>query len=229
MMEHEEEVLPGLPEALPQGERLLWQGAPDWRTLALHAFHIRAVMIYFVALALWKATGALADGESFVSAMTAAAWAVPPGLIAVGLIAGYARLVQKTTVYSITSRRVVMRYGMAIPKIVNIPFRIIGAANLRVLTKENAGDIPMELSGPDKIAYLHIWPHARPWRFTKPQPMLRAIPHADEIARLLALALKAEVRERTGREANDSTRPVASPQTGTAAPDPFRGGMVAAE
>ena len=48
--EHEFEAAPGLPERLPAGERILWQGAPDWRALALHAFHVRKLAIYFAAM-----------------------------------------------------------------------------------------------------------------------------------------------------------------------------------
>ena len=40
------EPLRGLPEPLPAGERILWQGAPDWRALAVDVFHVRAVWIY---------------------------------------------------------------------------------------------------------------------------------------------------------------------------------------
>ena len=32
--EHEFEAEPGLPEALPRGERLLWRGSPAWRVMA---------------------------------------------------------------------------------------------------------------------------------------------------------------------------------------------------
>ena len=30
-------------EQLPKGERVLWHGAPDWKALAMHVFHVRAV------------------------------------------------------------------------------------------------------------------------------------------------------------------------------------------
>ena len=39
--EHEFEAALGLPEPLPRGERLLWQGAPDWRVMAREAMHLR--------------------------------------------------------------------------------------------------------------------------------------------------------------------------------------------
>ena len=48
--EHEWEAAPGLPSALPKGERVVWQGAPDWKRLAIHAFHVRKVALYFALM-----------------------------------------------------------------------------------------------------------------------------------------------------------------------------------
>ena len=45
------EPVRGLPQLLPKGERMLWQGAPRWQDLAVHAFHARKVIWYFAALA----------------------------------------------------------------------------------------------------------------------------------------------------------------------------------
>ena len=55
------EPIPGLPEELPEGERILWRGGPDWKSLAMHVFHVRAVAIYFALILAWKVWGALAD------------------------------------------------------------------------------------------------------------------------------------------------------------------------
>jgi hypothetical protein len=41
---------------------------------------------------------------------------------------------------------------------------------------------------PDRIALLHLWPHARPWRVSRPEPMLRCVPDAAAVARLLTQA-----------------------------------------
>jgi hypothetical protein len=35
------EPVPGLPAELPAGETMIWQGRPQWRSLAVRAFHIR--------------------------------------------------------------------------------------------------------------------------------------------------------------------------------------------
>ena len=45
--EHEWEAAPGLPSTLPDGEAIVWQGTPDWKQLAVHAFHVRKIAIYF--------------------------------------------------------------------------------------------------------------------------------------------------------------------------------------
>ena len=48
--EHELEPQFGLPEPLPQGERILWQGSPDFAALARSAFHVRMLAVYFLVL-----------------------------------------------------------------------------------------------------------------------------------------------------------------------------------
>ena len=45
--EHEFEAAHGLPEPLPRGEHILWQGSPDWRTLAVQVMHVRTQAFYF--------------------------------------------------------------------------------------------------------------------------------------------------------------------------------------
>ena len=55
--EHEFEPEYGLPEPLPAGERVLWQGSPQWRVMARRTFHVRKLTLYFgVILAARAAT-----------------------------------------------------------------------------------------------------------------------------------------------------------------------------
>ena len=39
--EHEFEAALGLPEPLPAGETILWQGAPNWIAMAKHVFRLQ--------------------------------------------------------------------------------------------------------------------------------------------------------------------------------------------
>ena len=95
-----------------------------------------------------------------------------------------------TTVHTITNRRVVIRSGVAFQITFNLPFTVIREAGLRV-HRDGSGDIPLQLDGSAHIAYLHIWPNARPWRFTNVQPMLRNILEPKAVAELLAASLMA--------------------------------------
>ena len=54
---------------------------------------------------------------------------------------------------------------------------------------------PLTLTGPDKIAYLILWPHARPWCFSSPEPMLRAISEPQQVADALKTALAPFVKD----------------------------------
>ena len=190
--EHEFEPVRGLPEALPAGEKMLWQGSPDWRLLAVQGFHVRKLVIYFAAMvALRLAFMATGDAPATLGAMAvSAAWLLGLSAAAVGGLAAVAWLSARGTVYTITSQRVVMRIGIVLTLTFNIPFRRITGANLR-LDADGHGDVPLALNGADRIAYLHLWPHARPWHVARPEPMLRCLPQAADVARLLSAAWSA--------------------------------------
>jgi hypothetical protein len=187
--EHDFEPIRGLPGALPQGETLLWQGAPDWWTMAQQAFHIRAVGLYFAGMSAWRAWQGLSRGESPMAVVQNLVLTAPVALAGLAILAFLAWLNSRTTVYTITNRRVVMRFGAAIPKAINIPFTVIEAAALKTLAG-GAGDVALALKSPNKIAFLQLWPHARPWLFSSPQPTLRALAEAGSPAAILAKAIQ---------------------------------------
>lgn len=197
----------GLPGPLPAGERVLWQGRPQWRSLARRAFHVRKLAIYCGALALWRVVADLSEGVPVSTIATALMWLLLLALVAVGLPALLAWLYARSTVYTITDRRVVMRYGVALPMTLNIPFRIIGSAAAKVHA-DGTGDLPLALTGSDRIAYLHLWPLARPWRLARPEPMLRAVPDAERVATILARALGAAAGLREAPKTDATPRPL---------------------
>jgi len=188
--EHEFEAAHGLPEPLPANERLLWQGAPQEERLARDVFHWRKVALYFAILVAWRMAVVLHDGGTFAAALLAAAWLVPMAMFALGILRLLARLSARTTVYTLTDRRVVMRVGIVLTLTFNLPFRQIDSASLRE-GPEGIGDIALTLAKGNQIAYLNLWPHARPWQLKAPQPMLRAVPDARRVAALLSTALQA--------------------------------------
>ncbi|MFN3472797.1 MAG: photosynthetic complex putative assembly protein PuhB [Blastomonas sp.] len=181
LSEYDDEPIRGLPGDLPQGETLIWQGSPEWRLLARSAFFTRVVGLYFVALV------ALAIYNGSTGGVIATLIA---GAVGIGLLMLYAWAVARTTVYTLTSRRVVLRIGVALNMCINLPLAKIGGANLRALGPVE-GDLALQLIGPHRLGYLVLWPHARPWKLGNPQPMLRALPDAAVVGERLARAVAA--------------------------------------
>ena len=189
--EHELEPQYGLPERLPATEKILWQGSPDARALARSAFHLRKLALYFAALMALQAANVAADGASVADVLLALVW--PAGLSALALLGTWtlAWLTARTAVYTVTDRRVVMRIGIVLTLTFNLPLRTIESAAMRQGSGGH-GDIVLALKGPDHIAWLHLWPHARPWHLTRTQPMLRALPQVADVAALLQRAWSAQ-------------------------------------
>lgn len=179
---------PGLPEALPAGERLLWQGAPEWKALARRALHVDWVVVYFAALAAWHVLSSLQAGQGPVVALQGALPTLVLGGMAVVMLLGVARWMAVSTIYSITSARAVLRIGAALPMTLNIPFRLVQAVDVQRYA-DGTADIALTLDGKDRAAYLVLWPHARPWRLANPAPMLRVVAGGAQVAELLADAL----------------------------------------
>jgi hypothetical protein len=180
--EHDWEPVRGLPGRLPAGEHMLWQGSPDAVALARAVFHVRAVGAYFALLA----AVALVSGSPGAAIAT-----LVSGIACLALLALFAWGIARTTIYTLTNRRIVLRVGMALPKAINLPLSQIEAADLRDLGS-GRGDIALTMTpGGKRLGYLFLWPHARPWKLAAPQPMLRGLPHAQEVAETLARACSA--------------------------------------
>ena len=188
--EHGFEPVPGLPGRLPAGERVLWRGAPRWGSLFRHACYLRVLGAYFALLLVWQGIAAVYDGRGLAGAVGPALWIAVLWAALMALLAGYCWLVGRTTVYTITNRRLVMRIGVALPITLNLPFRAIERAGV-TLFAGGTGDIVMAIKPGDRVAFLVLWPHTRPWRLARPQPMLRSVPDAKRVAELLGGALAA--------------------------------------
>lgn len=211
------EPVRGLPRHLPAGEYLLWQGAPRWQTVARTVFHVRLFALYFGALLAFGVGSNLWEGQGAWSAAKPALWLAPLGFFSVSILALMSWLTERTTIYSITNRRVIMRFGIALPITLNLPFSRIDAAALKVHA-EGSGDIPLNLATKDRVAYLVLWPHARPWRVSKPEPMLRCVPQAVDIAGILAGAMSSATTalSQTQNEHEAVTPPIAEEVTALA-------------
>jgi hypothetical protein len=188
--DYEIEPVPGLPEPLPAGESLLWQGTPRWQTLARRVFRVHLVVVYFGVLAAWRIAAGVADGDPAATIAVGTSWVLGLGAAASLLLTLIAWMTAKATMYSITTKRLVLRIGMALPVTINLPFNAIASAGVHA-NRDGTGDIALRLAPPHKASYGLLWPHVRPWRFSRAEPMLRCIAGPQVAAQVLSRALAA--------------------------------------
>jgi hypothetical protein len=188
--EHELEPQYGLPELLPADEKILWQGSPDFGAVARRIFHLRKVAVYFALMLAWKVASTMGDGGTFVDGLMSITVLGALAVMGFAALTGLAWATARTAVYTLTDKRLVMRIGIALTLTFNLPLRLVTSASLRQ-HKDGCGDILISMGGEDHIAWLHLWPHVRPWVLARPEPMLRAVPNAEHVAALLAQAWSA--------------------------------------
>ncbi len=207
----------GLPAPLPPGERILWQGKPDWRMLARQTFHLRVLAAYFAALLLWRVVVAFENGGTLLDMLDAAMMVVGFALVAVGILSLIARAIARTSLYTVTDRRIILCIGVALEKTINIPFGSIVEGSVKTFA-DGSGNIRLRLKTGDVVPYLVLWPHVYPWRFGHPEPMLRAVPDANTVVETVARAISAvgprafPTEAKAGRAmADGGARPTAQP------------------
>lgn len=187
------EPIRGLPEALPEGEHILWQGSPAPLRLARESLGLYWVAGYFGVLAVWR-VGVSSTQYPLPQALGHAVPFVMIGLIACLLILGIATIQAKSAVYTLTNKRVAMRIGAALSMTLNLPYVCIGTAALTT-RRDGTGTIAFELIGDTRLSYLMTWPHIRPWYMARTQPALRCIPDAAQVARIFAEAAETRISE----------------------------------
>ena len=187
------EPVHGLPEALPEDEHILWQGAPDPLRLAKDAWGLNWIIGYFLLLAVWR-TGASMTEVPLTEAMGHAIPFLAAGIVTIAIVYLLAYVQARSTVYTLTNKRVAMRIGAALTMTLNLPYVCIGNADLSV-RKTGLGTITFDLLGDTRLSYLMTWPHVRPWHMRKTQPAFRAIPDAARVARIFAEAADARVSQ----------------------------------
>jgi hypothetical protein len=201
-------LIPGIGEPLPAGESLLWTGGPERAAVARRVCHTRGVLWYFGALTALVLAGGVASPDTLRASAAGAAMLAVAAAAVLAFAHVYAALVARTTVYAVTDRRLVLRIGVAIPAVLNVPLDRIESVDLRA-GRDGTGDVVVTLGGNARIAYLLLWPHARPWRYAHPQPALRCLADAAAVGAALAAAVRGAPGPRDAVDEDDSPAPEA--------------------
>jgi hypothetical protein len=174
-----------LSENLPNGEQLVWQGQPERRALATRAMYLKYIAFYLVALIAARTGYLILDGESVATWSGMLVWQVLASAFVMLLIVGLAAVYSRTTRYSLTNERLIIKTGAAITIHINLPLQQIIGADLREYS-DDTGDITLQVSQADKLYWLLMWPNVRSWWVRPLRPVLRGLKDAPTVAHLLA-------------------------------------------
>lgn len=189
--DHDFEYMPGVPHPLPQGEQLLWQGRQRALPLARRAFRCNVVLGYFALVWVLLSGRSVLNGTPVGEALLSYQWLLMPAAGAWLLLFGMAWLFARSTIYSITSERVLIRSGVALPITVDVPLNLVDNVAL-AMHGDGSGDLALGLSDRQRASYFVLWPNVRPWHFSRPQPTLRALRYPEAASEALASALAFE-------------------------------------
>jgi hypothetical protein len=177
---------------LPAGERVLWSGAPDQRSLARYFLRERWVL-GFVAVsfaigvgdALQHGGGNMVPrlvGVSTLSAILA--------IVAIVSIRFFAWRIAKSSKYVITDKRVFFNIGMVLRADANIPYSSVDGVDL-LRRSDGSADLMVSLSDAKEIPWLLLFPHMT-WRGSRRgRPTFRALKTPQVAADAVVGALRA--------------------------------------
>lgn len=189
-MNQDRNQLHELPAPLPEGERVIWQGRPSLKGLALRSFHIREAGIYVGLLLAWKGWSTWSAGSSAADIMAAVSWVLILGLGGIALLFLLAWQFRRASCYTLTNKRILFQFGAALPMSMNIPLTKVASVDLK-LRRDGSGDIPIKVIDSKRVPFVMLWPHIRPWRVTSPEPSMVSVPDAAAVAAKFADALRA--------------------------------------
>mgnify|MGYP001810216178 CR=1 FL=1 len=218
----EAQYIRGIPYPLPKGERILWQGGPEYFALAKHVFRVPLYVVYFAVLVVAQGWYVTTTRDSQAAALVLLPLTVA-GMGTCLYVLMYAWLTARNTWYAITSRRVVMKVGVALTVTVNIPLKVIASAGIRRFS-DGSGELAFPIDPKERLSVFQLWPHWKPWNINRPVPQLRGLRQLDAAAEALRQALEA-TRDDVAAAAPSSAADTGT--TGSASAEPMTAGASA--
>jgi Bacterial PH domain len=177
----------GVSEPLPPGERILWEGAPQPRALARHLLFVRPLATYFGLMILWWIAANRATIGTTTFWVTVAMQTALVGFVLGGIVV-LSRWLSRSTTYAITDKRLVIRLGIVFPLTVNLPLRYVLGAKTKSFA-DGTGQIALQLDPKERLAWIVLFPHVRPFAFSEPEPVLRGLTDPAKVGEVLRTAV----------------------------------------
>ena len=185
MTEYEDEPVEGLPGHLPAGEAMIWQGRPSVAAMAKRVFYVPHLAAYFGLLIAGHTIYRLMEGVAGAQVLGTLVWQSGLAGLVLILLWWLSRSYAKSVLYTLTSERLVIRSGVALPMMVNVPIEQITAADLRV-HRDGTGDILLTASEDRRLYWVLLWPNVSPWYARPVKPLLRGLENPHHAARAFA-------------------------------------------
>ena len=185
MMEYEGEPIEGLPEVLPEGESLIWQGRPTVGAMLKRVFFVPQLALYFGLLIGGHTIYRLIESVAAAQVMGTLVWQTGLAATVLLLLVWLARAYARSILYTLTSERLVIRSGVALPMMVNIPIEQIISADLRV-HRDGTGDIVLRASADRQLYWVLLWPNVSAWYSRPVRPCLRGLSQPNLAAKAFA-------------------------------------------
>jgi len=199
MTEYEDEPVEGLPDFLPEGETMVWQGRPTVAAMARRVFFIPHLALYFGLLIAGHTVYRLMEGVSAAQVMGTFVWQAGLAVTVLVLLAWLARSYAASVMYTLTSERLVIRSGVALPMMVNIPIEQITAADMRVY-RDGTGDIVLTPIADRKLHWVLLWPNVSAWYSRPIRPLLRGLAEPHRAADAFAAVASQHYRVTAGEQ-----------------------------
>lgn len=176
---------------LPAGERVLWSGAPDRRSLARYFLRERWVLGFVAVSFAIGVTDALQHGDGaiprLVGVSTLSAFLAAVAIISIRL---FAWRLATSSKYVITDRRVYFNIGIVLRADANIPYSSVEGVDL-LRRSDGSADLMISLTGTQEIPWLLLFPHMT-WRGSRRgRPTFRALRDPQVAADAVVSALRA--------------------------------------
>ena len=185
MMEYEGEPIEGLPEVLPEGESLIWQGRPTVGAMLKRVFFVPQLALYFGLLIGGHTIYRLIESVAIAQVLGTLVWQTGLAATVLLMLVWLARAYARSILYTLTSERLVIRSGVALPMMVNIPIEQIISADLRV-HRDGTGDIVLRASADRQLYWVLLWPNVSAWYSRPVRPCLRGLSQPNLAAKAFA-------------------------------------------
>ena len=178
----------GLPEevgkSIPLDEKVYWNGKPNWRSFGYHSFGLKYFSIYFFVSALY-AVSQIDSSFSFGAFFIKYTPYLISGILAGNILLLLAYISARHTCYVITQKRIVIRTGVALVFLLNMPFKNILSIDMKALAR-GRGNVIFKVQSKKRIPYLSCWPSVKSGSFLEPIPAFRSIRDIEKVGQIIS-------------------------------------------